>query len=99
VHTDGSAIYRPLAYEGFIHDQYVILCSTVPVPERLPGVPRIAALLKRWLLGTHHGAIDPRHVNYYLDEFIFRLKRRKSLSRGMLFYRFIQQFAVAPPSS
>jgi transposase-like protein len=97
VRTDGSAIYRPLTHEGFIHDPHVILGSTVPVHEPLPGVHRIAALLKRWLLGTHHGAIDPRHVDYYLDEFTFRFNRRKSLSRGMLFYRLIQQSAVAPP--
>ena len=97
VRTDGSAIYRPLTNEGFIHDPHVIHGSTVPAHEPLPGVHRIAALLKRWLLGTHHGAIDPRHVDYYLDEFTFRFNRRKSLSRGMLFYRLIQQSAVAPP--
>ena len=62
-----------------------------------PGVHRVAALLKRWLLGTHHGAVDPRHVDYYLDEFAFRFNRRTSRSRGMLFYRLIQQAAVAGP--
>lgn len=97
VRTDGSAIYRPLTDEGFTHDKHVILGSTVPAHEPLPGVHRIAALLKRWLLGTHHGAVDPKHVDYYLDEFTFRFNRRKSLSRGMLFYRLIQQSAVALP--
>ena len=97
VRTDGSAIYRTLTDEGFIHDRRVILGSKVPAHEPLPGVHRVAALLKRWLLGTHHGAVDPRHVEYYLDEFTFRFNRRKSLSRGMLFYRLIQQSALAPP--
>jgi len=49
------------------------------------------------LHGTHHGAIDPRHVDYYLDEFTFRFNRRTSRSRGMLFYRLTQQAAAAAP--
>jgi ISXO2-like transposase domain len=63
----------------------------------LPGVHRVASLLKRWLLGTHHGAVDPRHVDYYLDEFVFRFNRRTSRSRGMLFYRLTEQAAASAP--
>lgn len=37
--------------------------------------------------------------DYYLDEFTFRFNRRKSLPRGILFYRLIQQSAVAPPAT
>ena len=99
VRTDGSPIYAPLTDAGFDHDPHVILGSKVPAHEPLPGVHRIAALLKRWLLGTHHGAVDPRHVDYYLDEFAFRFNRRSSRSRGMLFYRLIQQSAVAAPAT
>ena len=97
VRTDGAPIYAPLTDEGFTHDPHVILGSKVPAHKPLPGVHRIVALLKRWLLGTHHGAVDPRHVDYYLDEFTFRFNRRTSRSRGMLFYRLIQQSAVAMP--
>ena len=99
VRTDGSQIYRPLGDEGFVHDRHVLYGSEAPAHEPLPGVHRVAALLKRWLLGTHHGAVDPKHVDYYLDEFTFRFNRRKSLSRGMLFYRLIQQAALAPPAT
>jgi len=99
VRTDGSQIYRSLGDEGFLHDRHVIYGSKAPAHEPLPGVHRVAALLKRWLLGTHHGAIDPKHVDYYLDEFTFRFNRRKSLSRGMLFYLLIQQAALAPPAT
>ena len=74
-----------------------MLRSKVPAHKPLPGVHRVAAPLKRWLLGTHHGAVDPRHVDYYLDEFTFRFNRRTSRSRGMLFYRLIQQAAIAGP--
>lgn len=35
-----------------------------------------------------------QHLVYYLDEFTFRFNRRKSKSRGKLFYRLVQQ-AVA----
>jgi transposase-like protein len=99
VRTDGSAIYATLKHNGFKHDPHVILGSKVPAHEPLPGVHRIAALIKRWFLGTHQGAVDPRHVDYYLDEFTFRFNRRKSGSRGMLFYRLIQQSAVAEPAT
>jgi transposase-like protein len=99
VRTDGSAIYVTLKDQGFKHDPHVILGSKVPAHEPLPGVHRIAALIKRWFLGTHQGAVDPRHVDYYLDEFTFRFNRRTSRSRGMLFYRLIQQSAVAAPAT
>jgi len=99
VRTDGSAIYLPLEKKGFAHDPFVILGSGTPAHEPLPGVHRVASLLKRWLLGTHHGAVDPRHVDYYLDEFTFRFNRRSSGSRGMLFYRLLQQSAVAEPAT
>lgn len=97
VRTDGSAIYGQLRKEGFAHDPFVILGSKTPAHEPLPGVHRVASLLKRWLLGTHHGAVDPRHVDYYLDEFTFRFNRRTSRSRGMLFYRLMQQSAATAP--
>ncbi len=99
VRTDGSAIYATLKDNGFRHDPHVILGSKVPAHEPLPGVHRIAALIKRWFLGTHQGAVDPRHVDYYLDEFTFRFNRRKSGSRGMLFYRLIQLSAVSGPAT
>ena len=97
VRTDGSAIYGQLQKEGFAHDPFVLLGSKTQAHEPLPGVHRVASLLKRWLLGTHHGAVDPRHVDYYLDEFTFRFNRRTSRSRGMLFYRLMQQSAATTP--
>lgn len=59
----------------------------------MPRLHRIAGLLKRWLLGTHQGAVAPQHLSYYLDEFTFRFNRRKSKSRGKLFFRLMQQAA------
>lgn len=98
VRTDGSPIYRPLRkVKGSITIRSSSWVRRPRPTDHLPGVHRIASLLKRWLLGTHHGAVDPRHVDYYLDEFTFRFNRRTSRSRGMLFYRLIQQSTIATP--
>ena len=50
-----------------------------------------------WILGTHHGAVEPEHLDAYLDEFVFRFNQRTSASRGMLFYRLLQQAVVTEP--
>lgn len=57
----------------------------------LPLVNLVASLLKRWLLGTHQGAVQHSHLDYYLDEYTFRFNRRTSKSRGLLFYRLLTQ--------
>jgi len=57
----------------------------------MPGVHRIAALLKRVLLSTHQVAVRGKHLDYYLDEYTFRFNRRTSRSRGLLFYRLMEQ--------
>ena len=58
---------------------------------------RVASLMKRWIVGTHHGATDHKNLPYYLDEFTFRFNRRTSNSRGKLFYRLIQQALEIDP--
>jgi hypothetical protein len=63
----------------------------------MPGVHRVASLLQRWLLGIHHGLVQPRQLDYYLDEFVFLFNRRTSRSRGLLFYRLLQQAVVTSP--
>ncbi len=57
----------------------------------LPNVHKIASLVKRWLLGTHHSYVNNGHLQFYLDEFTFRYNRRKSNSRGKLFYTMLYQ--------
>lgn len=97
IRTDGSQIYQSLDQHGYIREKSVILGSGQPAHEKLPAVHRIAALLKRWLLGTHQGAVHPRQLDYYLDEFTFRFNRRSSRSRGLLFYRLLEQAVVIAP--
>jgi hypothetical protein len=65
--------------------------------EMLPNVHRIVSLLKRWLLGTHQNYTSQGRLQKYLDEFTFRHNRRKSNSRGLLFYRMIEQAMSREP--
>ena len=98
VHTDGWKPYRGLDRLGYQHEVSKLKGQDKnAATESLPRVHRVASLLKRWLLGTHQGAIASEHLDYYLDEFTFRFNRRNSRSRGKLFYRLAQQ-AVQVPS-
>ena len=97
VRTDGWGGYGRLPVEGYEH---TIIRKSADIGENLlPLVNRGASLVKRWLLDTHQGAVRPSHLDYYLDEFTFRFNRRKSYSRGKLFFRLVQQgVSIAPVS-
>nr|CCA87684.1 conserved hypothetical protein [Ralstonia syzygii R24] len=97
VRTDGSAAYRTLSKLGYDHQRNVMLGAEVPAHVSMAGVHRVASLVKRWILGTHHGSVQPEHLDAYLDEFVFRFNRRTSGSRGLLFYRLLQQAVVTGP--
>lgn len=97
IHSDGSRSYSKLQDKGYIHKTTVHDGSAVPAHESMPGVHRVAALLQRWLLGTHQGAVQPGQLDYYLDEFVFRFNRRTSRSRGLLFYRLLEQAVITEP--
>jgi transposase-like protein len=95
--TDGWQSYRRLGKLGYNHDrrsQRATRASGEDAGEVLPGVHRVASLAKRWLLGTHQGSVDGAHLASYLNEFVFRFNRRRSRSRGMVFYR-VLELAVA----
>lgn len=95
VNTDGWNGYNSLALNGYDHN---VVRQSADIGENLlPLAHRAVALLKRWLLGTHQGAVCGSHLDYYLDEFVFRFNRRTSKSRGKLFYRLIQQAVAVEP--
>jgi transposase-like protein len=77
--TDGWAGYRNLNNLGFQHE------VQVSAKDPLPKTHRVISLLKRWLLGTHQGRTSDKHLQAYLNEFVFRFNRRGSKSRGRLF--------------
>ena len=97
IHSDGSPAYKKLESIGYKLRQTVHLGSETPAHESMPGVHRIASLLQRWIMGTHHGAVQPGQLDYYLDEYVFRFNRRTSRSRGLLFYRLLQQAVMTSP--
>jgi transposase-like protein len=100
IHTDGFSSWRGLGALGYKHERTVLVKKDKKAASRLlPRVHRVASLLKRWLLGTHQGAVEPEHLDYYLDEFAFRFNRRTSRSRGKLFYRLLQQAVEIPPTT
>jgi transposase-like protein len=105
VRTDGWDGYSNLYQRGYVHQ---VVRKDADVGENLlPSCNRVASLLKRWLLGTHQGAVSHEHLDYYLDEYTFRFNgvshplrdRRTSRYRGKLFYRLIQQAVVSEPVS
>lgn len=96
IHTDGWQGYASIKSKGFRHHVTVTRTSTEEAHIAFPGVHRVASLLKRWLLGTHQGAISKEHLPYYVDEFTFRFNRRTSKARGLLFYRLVAQAVRTP---
>lgn len=99
VHTDGWRGYSGLDTKGYVRQITVLKGKKEPASELLPRVHLVISLLKRWLMGTHQGAVSHKHLDYYLDEFTFRFNRRKSASRGKLFYRLVQQAVAVGPST
>lgn len=101
LHTDGRNAWAGLEALGYKRKRTVLLKNKDKnaASRLLPRVHRVASLLKRWLLGTHQGAVGAEHLDYYLDEFTFRFNRRTSRSRGKLFYRLLQQAVQIPPTT
>lgn len=97
VATDGWRGYSSLSEHGYKHERRVQSGNGDPAHVVLPGPHRVAALLKRWLLGTHQGAVRYDHLDYYLDEYTFRFNRRSSKARGLLFHRLMEQAVQISP--
>lgn len=91
--TDGWRGYSGAKELGYRHRTINLSRRRLSASDLLPRVHRVVSLLKRWLMGTHQGAVSHDHLDYYLDEFTFRFNRRSSQHRGKLFYRLVQQAA------
>ena len=99
VHTDGWLGYLPLETSGYRHRITYLKGRKEQASELLPRVHQVISLVKRWLLGTHQGAVRAEHLQDYLNEFTFRFNRRRSRSRGKLFYRLVQQAVTLEPTT
>lgn len=87
--TDGWRPYRPATAELYVHER-LPGARRAQAHKLLPGVHKVSSLAKRWLLGTHQGSVDDAHLPSYLNEFVFRFNRRRSRSRGLVFYRVLE---------
>jgi len=87
--TDGWSGYSGIENLGFTREIH-LQKNEKDEEKLLPHIHTIISLLKRWLLGTHQGAVEPKHLQSYLDEYVFRFNRRKSAQRGLLFYRLLE---------
>ena len=96
--TDGFEAYSELRGLGFGHRVTPMTTARGREERMLPRAHRVASLLKRWLLGTHQGAVEPHQLDYYLDEFTFRFNRRTSRSRGLLFFRLLENAVRISPA-
>lgn len=97
VQTDGWGGYNQLKENGYLHQVTVLSSTNDPAHVSMPGVHRVASLLKRWILGTHQGSVKIEHLQSYLEEFTFRFNRRTSRSRGLVFRRLLEQAVCTEP--
>lgn len=76
VRTDGWAGYSESALKGYRH--IARIQDTPESAARLaPHIHRVFSNLKTWLMGTHHG-VEPKYLQAYLDEYVFRFNRRQT---------------------
>jgi transposase-like protein len=93
--TDSWSGYNQLPTPEYTRE--IVNTDATTIDAVLPACHRVAALLKRWLLGTHQGAVSHEHLGYYLDEYTFRFNRRTSTYCGKLFYRLLQNAVQMEP--
>jgi ISXO2-like transposase domain len=98
VHTDAYSGYAELDRLRYRHVITNLSEAGDPAHVLLPNVHLVASLVKRWILGTHQGAVSHDQLDWYLDEYTFRFNRRRSRHRGLLFYRLIEGALAADPS-
>ena len=98
VHTAGWSSYKGIQGQGYVHAA-TSLAGEGPaaVAERLPRIHFVASLWKRWLQGTHQGAVSVEHLDCHLDEFTFRGNRQSSRFCDLLFYCLVQQTVEPDP--
>ena len=98
VATDGWSGYAGLAAAGYAHAPLNLSASWGDAALRLPAIHLVFGLAKRWLLGTHHGAVSKKHLPAYLDEFVFRFNRRTAKTLSHRFARVILQAVLTRPT-
>ena len=99
VTTDGWQGYTGLGQAGYNHEAINLSRAWGDAVQHLPAIHLVFGLAKRWLLGTHHGAVRRKHLQAYLDEYVFRFNRRTAKSIGHRFARLVEQGILTPPAT
>jgi transposase-like protein len=99
VTTDGWSGYADLPAKGYRHEPINLSAAWGDAALRLPAIHLVFGLAKRWLLGTHHGAVGKKHLPAYLDEFVFRFNRRTARSVSHRFARVIEHAVQTKPTT
>src|SRR5437763_2101630 len=110
VATDGWRGYLGLPAKGYDHEPVSLTASWGDAALRLPGIHLVFCLAKRWLLGTHHGAVSEKHLpagpwpragepDPGLDEYVFRFNRRTANLVSHGFARLIEQAVKTRPTT
>jgi transposase-like protein len=97
--TDGWSGYGGLGAKGYAHEPLNLSATWGDAALRLPAIHLVFGLAKRWLLGTHHGAVSKKHLAAYLDEFVFRFNRRTARCISHRFARVIEHAVQTPPTT
>jgi transposase-like protein len=97
--TDGWRSYTGLPAKGYDHEPVNLSASRGDAAAHLPAIHLVFSLVKRWLLGTHHGAVSDKHLPVYLDEFVFRFNRRTARSISHGFARLVEQAVQTRPTT
>ena len=95
--TDGHAGYGAKSLGKRPHDAVVQTKAERRENDAVQGCHWTISLLKRWLIGTHAGAVRDKHLQGYLDEFAFRHNRRKTNGVGRIAARVIEKLVAHPP--
>jgi transposase-like protein len=99
VATDGWSGYAGLDAAGYAHEPLNLSATWGDAALRLPAIHLVFGLAKRWLLGTHHGAVRTKHLGAYLDEFVFRFNRRTAKNLSHRFGRVIEHAVRIEPTT
>jgi transposase-like protein len=99
VATDGWSGYAGLGAAGYAHEPLDLATTWGDAALRLPAIHLVFGLAKRWLLGTHHGAVSKKHLAAYLDEFVFRFNRRTARNLSHRFARVIEHAVQIQPAT
>ena len=97
--TDGWSGYAGLDAAGYAHEPLKLRATWGDAVLRLPAIHLVFGLAKRWLLGTHHGAVKKKHLGAYLDEFVFRFNRRTAKNLSHRFARVIEHAVQIEPTT